>query len=102
MVIGDFNDWFLAGLGALSIVADVARTDAFRNIPVGISAVAARSHFLPAGSTRWFTVSSTVRRARCPDHLPIIVDLRLPGAVQGVGDVITVGRSEAKADAELG
>lgn len=101
VVIGDFNDWFWPG----SVRAVLSRTlrarTRFRTFPAAFPLLRLdRIYCRPASAMVRSFIDRSARALS--DHLPVIVDLKLPGTVQGVGDVIPIRRSEAKADAEIG
>lgn len=101
VVIGDFNDWFWPG-SVRAVLSRLLRARThFRTFPSAFPILRLdRIYCRPAAA---LVQSFVDRSARVlSDHLPVIVDLQLPGAVQGIGDMIPVGRGEAKADAEVG
>jgi endonuclease/exonuclease/phosphatase family metal-dependent hydrolase len=98
VVIGDFNDWFWPGSVRAVLTGTLRGRTRFRTFPSAFPLLRLdRVYYRPAIA---MVASFVDREARAlSDHLPVIADLKLPGAVQGVGDMFPVGRREAQADA---
>lgn len=101
VVIGDFNDWFWPGSVRAVLTRVMGERTGFRTFPSRFPLLRLdRIYCRPRGALLRSFVDRSARSMS--DHLPVIADLVLPRTVQGVGDVLPVGRREAKADAEVG